>query len=118
LVGCQFIFGFLVFFGSKIFFFFFFADWHKKAQGRDFTAEEDPGVISVRRIYNYYKKYNYPTVVMGASFRNTGEILALAGCDKLTISPKLLDGQFTQSLNHPVSQRISNFFHSCAASVT
>ena len=53
-------------------------------------AEEDPGVLSVRKIFNYYKKHGYKTTVMGASFRNTGEVLALAGCDALTISPGLL----------------------------
>ena len=56
----------------------------------EYTAETDPGVISVRTIYNYYKKFGYPVQIMGASFRNTGEILALAGCDLLTISPNLL----------------------------
>lgn len=66
-------------------------DWYKKAEGRDFTAAEDPGVRSVARIYEYYKGADYQTVVMGASFRNTGEIAQLAGCDKLTISPALLD---------------------------
>ncbi len=66
-------------------------DWHKKNEGRDFTAEEDPGVLSVRRIYAYYKTYGYKTVVMGASFRNIGEIKALAGCDLLTIGPKLIE---------------------------
>ncbi|MDO3386966.1 transaldolase [Gilvimarinus sp. SDUM040013] len=65
-------------------------DWYKKSTGEDYTAETDPGVLSVRRIYNYYKQHNYETVVMGASFRNTGEIEALAGCDRLTISPQLL----------------------------
>lgn len=65
-------------------------DWYKAKEGRDFTAEEDPGVLSVTQIYNYYKTYGYHTVVMGASFRNTGEILELAGCDRLTISPQLL----------------------------
>ncbi len=65
-------------------------DWHKAATGKDFSAEEDPGVLSVRAIYNYYKKFGYETQVMGASFRNKGEILALAGCDLLTISPSLL----------------------------
>jgi len=65
-------------------------DWHKKATGKDFTGAEDPGVISVTEIYNYYKKFGYPTEIMGASFRNTGEILELAGCDLLTISPALL----------------------------
>merc|ERR1711964_706405 len=66
-------------------------DWYKKSTGTtEYASEEDPGVLSVRRIYSYYKKFGYNTVVMGASFRNKGEILALAGCDKLTISPKLL----------------------------
>ncbi|MCW8124994.1 transaldolase [Microbulbifer halophilus] len=66
-------------------------DWHKAASGRDdFTADDDPGVLSVRSIYHYYKSRDYPTVVMGASFRNTDEIEALAGCDRLTISPQLL----------------------------
>lgn len=66
-------------------------DWYKKnTDKKEYTAEEDPGVISVRHIYNYYKQHNYNTVVMGASFRNIGEIEALAGCDRLTISPQLL----------------------------
>lgn len=65
-------------------------DWHKAKEGRDFEASEDPGVKSVTNIYNYYKQHGYETVVMGASFRNTGEILELAGCDRLTISPQLL----------------------------
>lgn len=65
-------------------------DWHKKNEGCDFTPESDPGVKSVANIYNYYKTHGYKTVVMGASFRNTGEILELAGCDRLTISPELL----------------------------
>ena len=65
-------------------------DWHKAKEGRDFEANEDPGVKSVTSIYNYYKQHGYETVVMGASFRNTGEILELAGCDRLTISPQLL----------------------------
>src|SRR5690349_10158408 len=67
-------------------------DWHKKSTGRDsYPPVEDPGVVSVTRIYNYYKKYGYKTEVMGASFRNVGEILELAGCDLLTISPTLLE---------------------------
>jgi len=66
-------------------------DWHKARSGRDFLAEEDPGVLSVRQIYDYYKAYGYKTIVMGASFRNMGEILALAGCDRLTIAPSLLE---------------------------
>ena len=66
-------------------------DWHKAKNGQEFSPSEDPGVQSVTRIYNYYKKYDYATEVMGASFRNIGEITELAGCDLLTISPKLLD---------------------------
>jgi transaldolase len=66
-------------------------DWHVKAGGGPYTGETDPGVLSVRRIYAYYKKHGIGTVVMGASFRNAGEIEALAGCDQLTISPALLD---------------------------
>jgi transaldolase len=65
-------------------------DWYVKSSGRDFAPEEDPGVRSVREIYNYYKAHGVETVVMGASFRSTGQILALAGCDRLTISTKLL----------------------------
>lgn len=66
-------------------------DWYKKSTGQDYTAETDPGVLSVRQIYNYYKANNINTIVMGASFRNAGEIEALAGCDRLTISPALLE---------------------------
>lgn len=67
-------------------------DWYKAKTGRDgYASAEDPGVLSVTRIYEYYKKFGYDTEVMGASFRNTGEILELAGCDLLTISPGLLD---------------------------
>ena len=66
-------------------------DWHKKERGVDhIPGNEDPGVLSVHKIYNYYKKFSYETEVMGASFRNTEEILELAGCDLLTISPALL----------------------------
>jgi transaldolase len=65
-------------------------DWYKKDTGKDYTGADDPGVQSVTTIYNYYKKFGYKTVVMGASFRNTGEIIELAGCDLLTIAPKLL----------------------------
>lgn len=65
-------------------------DWHRKAAGRDFAPAEDPGVRSVTQIYTYYKRHGHATEVMGASFRNTGEILELAGCDLLTISPQLL----------------------------
>ncbi|KAI8928643.1 hypothetical protein BC831DRAFT_447437 [Entophlyctis helioformis] len=65
-------------------------DWYKKATGNTYTAVEDPGVVSVQSIYNYYKRHGYNTIVMGASFRNTGEIEELTGCDYLTISPSLL----------------------------
>ncbi len=79
-------------------------DWYKKRDGKDFTAEEDPGVQSVRFIYAYYKHYGYQTEVMGASFRNIGEILALAGCDLLTISPDLLNQ--LQGMNEPVERKL------------
>jgi transaldolase len=65
-------------------------DWHRKNTGRDFTGADDPGVKSVTQIYTYYKKFGHQTEVMGASFRNRGEILELAGCDLLTIAPALL----------------------------
>jgi transaldolase len=66
-------------------------DWFKKATGEDYTGAADPGVQSVTTIFNYYKHFGYPTEVMGASFRNKGQIIELAGCDLLTISPALLD---------------------------
>ncbi len=66
-------------------------DWYSKAEGRKFDPSEDPGVKSVKAIYNYYKSNDIDTVVMGASFRSTGQIKALAGCDRLTISPALLE---------------------------
>jgi len=65
-------------------------DWYRRRDGVDYLPDEDPGVKSVRRIYEYFKKFGYPTEVMGASFRNVGQITALAGCDLLTISPELL----------------------------
>jgi transaldolase len=65
-------------------------DWYKAKTGETYTSETDPGVLSVRKIYAYYKEHGYKTVVMGASFRNIGEITALAGCDRLTIAPNLL----------------------------
>jgi transaldolase len=65
-------------------------DWHKKTAGHDFAPAEDPGVLSVKEIYSYYKKFGHATEIMGASFRNVGEIQELAGCDLLTISPPLL----------------------------
>ncbi|TKB48769.1 transaldolase [Ferrimonas sediminicola] len=71
-------------------------DWYKASTGQEYSAAEDPGVLSVSAIYDYYKRHGYQTVVMGASFRNTGEILELAGCDRLTIGPGLLE-QLEQS---------------------
>ncbi|HZJ63027.1 MAG TPA: transaldolase [Kofleriaceae bacterium] len=65
-------------------------DWHKKSTGRDYAPVDDPGVISVTKIYNYYKKHGYKTEVMGASFRSLGEIIELAGCDLLTIAPNFM----------------------------
>ncbi|MDG1074103.1 MAG: transaldolase [Methylophilaceae bacterium] len=79
-------------------------DWYKAKTGETYDQESDPGVISVRAIYQYYKEHGYKTVVMGASFRNTGELIALAGCDRLTVSPNLLqelaatEGTLTQVL--------------------
>jgi len=80
-------------------------DWHKKSTGKDFTAAEDPGVISVKEIYTYYKKFGYETEVMGASFRNLGEIQELAGSDLLTISPQLL-GELQKS-TAPLTRKLS-----------
>jgi transaldolase len=65
-------------------------DWYTKSTGKEYAPSEDPGVLLVKRIYDYYRKFGYHTEIMGASFRNTGEILELAGCDLLTISPDLL----------------------------
>jgi transaldolase len=79
-------------------------DWYKKRDGKEFSAEEDPGVQSVRYIYSYYKHFGYKTEVMGASFRNIGEILALAGCDLLTISPDLLNQ--LQGMNETVVRKL------------
>ncbi|WP_159822885.1 transaldolase [Colwellia sp. 20A7] len=82
-------------------------DWFKKDTGRtEYPSDEDPGVISVTDIYNYYKSKGYSTVVMGASFRNIGEILALAGCDRLTISPQLMD-ELANSNTH-IEQKLSS----------
>lgn len=80
-------------------------DWYKAAMKRDYSGAEDPGVQSVTDIYNYYKKFNYPTEVMGASFRNKGEITELAGCDLLTISPTLL-GELAAS-NEALPRKLS-----------
>lgn len=89
-------------------------DWYKNQTGRDsYPADEDPGVLSVTGIYNYYKAHGYNTVVMGASFRNMEEILELAGCDRLTISPALLDqlsntdGNLERKLNPDNSEGVA-----------
>lgn len=76
-------------------------DWYMKHEGRKDAYEilEDPGVKSVRNIYSYYKKFNVPTIVMGASFRSAKEVLGLAGCDKLTISPSYLDEMMKEKSN-------------------
>jgi transaldolase len=79
-------------------------DWFKTAMKRDYVGAEDPGVQSVTTIYNYYKKFGYKTEVMGASFRNSGEIVELAGCDLLTISPELL-GKLATS-NEPIVRKL------------
>lgn len=80
-------------------------DWYVKAEGRQFTAEEDPGVVSVRAIYRYYKAHGLSTVVMAASFRSVGEVEALAGCDRLTVSPQLLDTLAADT--GPLARRLS-----------
>lgn len=79
-------------------------DYYKATTGKDFAPAEDPGVLSVREIFTYYKKFGYETQVMGASFRNVGEILELAGCDLLTISPDLLEK--LQSSQEPVVRKL------------
>jgi transaldolase len=79
-------------------------DWHKAATKKDYAPAEDPGVVSVTAIYNYYKKFGYRTEVMGASFRNKGEITELAGCDLLTISPALL-AELASSTD-PISRKL------------
>ena len=80
-------------------------DWYKKENKRDYAGPEDPGVQSVEEIYTYYKKFGYPTEVMGASFRNVGQILELAGCDCLTISPELME-ELSKS-NEPVELKLT-----------
>ena len=80
-------------------------DWYKKATGNEYTGADDPGVQSVKRIYNYYRKFGYATEVMGASFRNTSQIVELAGCDLLTISPELL--QKLSDSDTPVTRKLS-----------
>ncbi len=85
-------------------------DWYKKSTGNEYTGADDPGVQSVKKIYNYYKKFGYKTEVMGASFRNTSQITELAGCDLLTISPGLLEtlqntaGELTEKINETTAQ--------------
>jgi len=81
-------------------------DWYKAKEGRDFSAQEDPGVQSVQNIYRYYKGHGYATEVMGASFRNIGEILELAGCDRLTISPGLM--QELDASDEPLQRRLDD----------
>lgn len=83
-------------------------DWYKGKTGKDYAPNEDPGVVSVQEIYAYYKKFGYQTEVMGASFRNKGEILELAGCDLLTISPQLL-GELKASTD-PVEAKLNPGF--------
>src|SRR5438093_931637 len=80
-------------------------DWYKKENKRDYQGAEDPGVQSVTEIYTYYKKFDIPTEVMGASFRNAGQILELAGCDCLTISPELME-ELAKS-NEPIERKLS-----------
>jgi transaldolase len=79
-------------------------DWYKKSTGTDYQGADDPGVQSVKRIYQYYRKFGYNTEVMGASFRNTSQILELAGCDLLTISPDLL--QKLADTDAPVERKL------------
>ncbi len=79
-------------------------DWFKAANKRDYVGAEDPGVQSVQEIYTYFKKFNYPTEVMGASFRNVGQIIELAGCDLLTISPELME-KLAES-HEPVTRKL------------
>lgn len=80
-------------------------DYYKAKEGRDFAPHEDPGVLSVRRIYHYYKTHKYPTIVMAASFRNAGEIRELAGCDNITIAPSLL--KELEASTDPLPRRLS-----------
>src|SRR5262249_43121810 len=80
-------------------------DWYKKSAGKDFAPAEDPGVLSVKEIYGYYKKFWHETEVMGASFRSKGEVLELAGCDALTISPQLLAE--LKNSNEPIERKLS-----------
>ncbi|KAA8915950.1 hypothetical protein TRICI_001867 [Trichomonascus ciferrii] len=81
-------------------------DWYKKSTGKDYQSHDDPGVVSVKGIFDYYKKYGYKTIVMGASFRNTGEIKELAGCDFLTVSPALLEELYNST--QPVPKKLDS----------
>jgi len=81
-------------------------DWYKASTGKTYSSEEDPGVCSVQNIFNYYKKFGYKTIVMGASFRNKGEITELAGCDYLTISPNLLEELYNSE--EPVPKKLAS----------
>ncbi|KAI9828283.1 MAG: hypothetical protein M1819_006621 [Sarea resinae] len=83
-------------------------DWYKASQKKDFAPHEDPGVKSVQEIFNYYKKFGYKTIVMGASFRNSGEIKELAGCDFLTIAPALLEELYNSKDSVPKKLDASN----------
>src|SRR2546430_11709099 len=80
-------------------------DWYKKENKRDYSGPEDPGVQSVQEIFTYYKKFDIPTEVMGASFRNVGQILELAGCDCLTISPELME-ELSKSME-PIERKLT-----------
>ena len=86
-------------------------DWFKNENGIDYSGDEDPGVQSVTKIYNYYKKYGYKTEGMGASFRNTGQITSLTGCDLLTISPGLLEE--LQNTDGPLKQKLNEESPEC-----
>ncbi|MCT6698938.1 transaldolase [Rheinheimera sp. 4Y26] len=93
-------------------------DWYKANTGQSYDAETDPGVISVREIYRYFKQHGHQTIVMGASFRNTGEVLALAGCDRLTIAPALLDELSKQTGELTVHLRDTGATHKAPAALT
>jgi len=93
-------------------------DWYKATTGQSYDAETDPGVISVREIYRYFKQHGHSTIVMGASFRNIGEVLALAGCDRLTIAPALLDELDKQSGDLTVHLQDTGATHDKPASLT
>jgi transaldolase len=94
-------------------------DWYKKAEGKDsYLPSEDPGVVSVSQIYNYYKQHGYSTVVMGASFRNVDEILELAGCDRLTIGPGLLEQLAASTDDVPVKLEYKDSIQAQPVSLT